>query len=85
MAEIWGEVFTRLEAKSDLTEPLASGVMAEILEGHAEEENIKKFLLLLKEKGESATDISLLVNQLFRYALPISIADRAVDLSLIHI
>jgi anthranilate phosphoribosyltransferase len=79
MAEIWGEVFTRLEAKSDLTEPLASGVMTEILEGHAEEENIKKFLLLLKEKGESATDISLLVNQLFRYALPISIADRAVD------
>jgi len=79
MAEIWNEVFTQLEAKSDLTQSLAIGVMTEILEGRAEEENIKKFLLLLKAKGESASDISLLVDQLFRYALPISIADRAVD------
>jgi len=79
MAEIWNEVFTQLEAKSDLTQSLAIGVMTEILEGRAEEENIKKFLLLLKAKGESASDISLLVDQLFRYALPILITDRAVD------
>ncbi len=76
---LWQALFNHLENKNDLNEELTSFVMGEILEGRADEGSIKKFLLLLKEKGESSTDISLLVSQLLKYALPIQINDYAVD------
>ena len=79
MVDIWQQLFSHLTEKRDLNSDLSTFVMTEILEGRADEENIKKFLLLLKEKGESATDISLLVEMLYKYALPISITERAVD------
>ena len=79
MADLWEPLFNHLSAKEDLTSELATFVMTEILEGRADEENIKKFALLLKDKGESATDISYLVEMLYKYALPISISERAVD------
>jgi anthranilate phosphoribosyltransferase len=79
MADLWSALFENLGAKKDLTPELSTFVMTEILEGRAEEENVKKFLLSLKEKGESAQDITQLVEMLYKYALPISISDRAVD------
>lgn len=75
----WDGVYSHLNSHKDLTPALAKDVMTEILEGRATEEEIKGFLLALKNKGESATDISLLVGELLRYALPISISERAVD------
>jgi anthranilate phosphoribosyltransferase len=75
----WQEIASFLKAGNDLTPALAEEVMTQILEGQANEEEIKEFLLALKTKGESATDIALLVSQLLRYALPVSISERAVD------
>ena len=66
----WDGVYSHLNSHKDLTPALAKEVMTEILEGRATEEEIKGFLLALKNKGESATDISLLVGELLRYALP---------------
>lgn len=79
MADLWSNLFTHLQSKEDLTPELATFVMTEILEGQAPEEDIKNFLLLLKDKGESSTDIALLAEMLFKYALPINISERAVD------
>ena len=79
MADLWSNLFTHLQNKNDLTPELATFVMTQILEGQASEEDIKKFLLLLKEKGESSTDMTLLVEMLYKYALPINISERAVD------
>ena len=75
----WQEIVTHLQGGADLTSPIAQALMAEILEGRAQEEDIKSFLLALKAKGESSTDISLLATELLKFALPISITDRAVD------
>ena len=79
MADLWSNLFSHLQKKDDLTPELATFVMTEILEGRAPEEDIKNFLLLLKDKGESSTDIALLVEMLYKYALPINISERAVD------
>ena len=53
MADLWSNLFSHLQKKDDLTPELATFVMTQILEGLASEEEIKNFLLLLKEKGES--------------------------------
>jgi anthranilate phosphoribosyltransferase len=79
MSNNWDFLYSHLNSGKDLTPGLAQEVMGEILEGRASEEDIKNFLLALKAKGESATDISLLASELLKYALPISITDRAVD------
>jgi anthranilate phosphoribosyltransferase len=75
----WDALYAHLNSGKDLTKDLAQEVMSQILEGKATEEEIKDFLLALKGKGESSTDISLLAEQLLKYALPISISERAVD------
>ncbi|TSA47466.1 MAG: anthranilate phosphoribosyltransferase, partial [Actinomycetales bacterium] len=79
MEVFWSQLFSHLSDHKDLTSELAISVMSEILEGRASEAHIAKFLTLLNEKGESATEISLLAEQLLRYALPINISERAVD------
>jgi anthranilate phosphoribosyltransferase len=53
--------------------------MRQILQGDAEIENIKSFLLALKAKGETAEEVSALVAEMYRHSAPISITERAVD------
>jgi len=53
--------------------------METILLGEAEVSDIKSFLVALKNKGESAEEVSALVDQMFLHSSPISIAERAVD------
>jgi len=79
VANNWSALIAHLNSGADLTPSLTEEVMREILEGLAEENDIKDFLLALKNKGESSTDISLMVKELLKYALPINITDRAVD------
>ena len=79
--DLWGQLHSHLQAGHDLTLELATFVMGEILEGRASDDSIKEFLVDIKTKGESAQDITLLIEQMFKYSLPISVP----DLSLIHI
>jgi anthranilate phosphoribosyltransferase len=53
--------------------------MREILEGHADIERIKQFLLALKNKGETAEEVGALIAQMHEHAAPITISERAVD------
>ena len=53
--------------------------MNEILTGNADIEVIKKFLLALKAKGETAEEVGALVAQMYQHCAPISIKERAVD------
>ncbi len=75
----WDEVFTSLTNKSDLSNEQITWAMAQILEGKAGNDQIKQFLLGLKLKGESASEVSALVAQMYQYAAPINITERAVD------
>ena len=54
--------------------------MGEILEGHAQIEDVKNYLVKLSAKGESAAEISAMIDQMYRFSAPITIPDRAVDI-----
>ena len=76
---MWSSYIDQLEKGLDLEGHEISSVMETILRGEAEVTEIKSFLLALKTKGETAEEVSALVNQMFAHSAPISIADRAVD------
>jgi anthranilate phosphoribosyltransferase len=76
---LWPEYIERLDSGLDL-EPLEiQSVLQAILEDTADIESVKRFLLALHKKGETAEEVSALVEQLYRNALPINISERAVD------
>ena len=75
----WDLVLNSLAEKKDLSVEQITWAMSQILEGVAENTQIKLFLSGLKAKGESASEVRALVDQMYKYAAPISITERAVD------
>lgn len=75
----WEEIFTALANHQELNKSEVTWAMNQILIGEAEISFIKKFLLALQAKGETAAEVIALVEQMYEKSLPISIADRAVD------
>lgn len=76
---LWPEYIARLDAGLDLEPAEIQSVLQAILEDTADIESVKSFLLALHKKGETAEEVSALVEQLYRNATPISIPERAVD------
>jgi len=79
MTLLWDAFVERLDAGLDLEAPEIQSVLQLILEDKADIESVKRFLLALHRKGESAEEVSALVSQLYKNATPINILDRAVD------
>ena len=77
--DIWKQTLAKLNIGLDLEIDEIQSVMRQILQGDAEIENIKSFLLALKAKGETAEEVSALVAEMYRHSAPISITERAVD------
>ncbi|CAB4780720.1 MAG: anthranilate phosphoribosyltransferase [Actinobacteria bacterium] len=75
----WARHLTTLDRGLDLLTPDVQWCMREILEGHADIERIKQFLLALKNKGETAEEVGALIAQMHEHAAPITISERAVD------
>ena len=75
----WVENLEILESNHDLGSERIRWSMRAILEGRADTDQIKAFLLALKTKGESAEDVGALVDEMYVHAAPISITERAVD------
>ncbi len=75
----WDGVFESLSDAKDLTSDQTSWAMSQILSGSAETEIIKKFLLSLKNKGESPQEVIDLVETMYQHAQLINIPDRCVD------
>ena len=69
----WEESVLRLHSGVDLTSAEISLMMQIILEGRAEIDAIKEFLVALKSKGESAEEVTALVDEMYRHSAPISI------------
>ena len=76
---MWSTLLADLDDRKNLSAENAQWAMREILEGRASADEIKSFLLGLKEKGESASEVSALVDEMYRHSAPISISKRAVD------
>jgi anthranilate phosphoribosyltransferase len=75
----WADVITKLENGLDLQPAEAQSVMREVLEDRADKENLKNFLIALKNKGETPEEVGALVAQMYQFCAPISITERAVD------
>lgn len=76
---MWAPLLEKLTAGEDLAVSEISFAMKEILTGSASEEEIKSFLIGLKNKGERAEEVRALVDVMYQHATLIDIPDRAVD------
>ena len=79
MTLLWPEYIERLDSGLDLEPVEIQSVLQAILEDSPDIESVKRFLLALHRKGETAEEVSALVEQLYRNATPINIPERAVD------
>jgi anthranilate phosphoribosyltransferase len=68
-----------MENGLDLEPEEAQALMREVLEDRSDKEVLKRFLLALKDKGETAEEVSALVQQMYLHCAPITITERAVD------
>ena len=75
----WSAITEKLNSGLDLDKTEIQGAMREILGGDSDIENVKRFLLALKTKGETAEEVGALIEVMYAHAGPISITDRAVD------
>ena len=76
----WNRAFELLDNLLDLPSDLVRILMREILEGRADKEHLKRFLLALKAKGETSDEVGAMVAEMYEHAAPITINERAVDI-----
>ena len=75
----WDAAISKMENGLDLTPQESQFFMQEVLEDRSEKEILKKFLLALKNKGETPEEVGALVNAMYQHCAPISISARSVD------
>jgi len=75
----WDSSISKMESGLDLLPNEAQDLMREVLEDRSDKEVLKRFLIVLKNKGETPEDVGALVEQMYLHCAPINIAERAVD------
>jgi anthranilate phosphoribosyltransferase len=75
----WDIAIAKMDAGLDLEVSEIQEIMRAILGGESDIENIKRFLLSLKSKGETSDEVGALVAEMYQHSTPISISERAVD------
>lgn len=76
----WNRAFELLDNLLDLPPELVRELMRDILQGQANNEELKRFLLALKAKGETSDEVGALVAEMYEHSAPINIDQRAVDI-----
>jgi anthranilate phosphoribosyltransferase len=76
---LWDENIAIVDSGLDLDVDRVQWCMNQILIGAADNSTIKRFLIALKNKGESPEEVGALVAQMYEHCASISIAQRAVD------
>jgi anthranilate phosphoribosyltransferase len=79
MTQLWPDLIAALNSGKDLTPSEIQSILNSILCDEADIESVKTFLLALSAKGESASEVVALVEELYKHSAPISIQERAVD------
>ena len=75
----WDSSISKMESGLDLPPNEAQDLMREVLEDRSDKEVLKRFLIALKNKGETPEEVGALVEQMYLHCAPINIAERAVD------
>ena len=76
---MWQELLVALAEKKNPDLNQIKFAMSEILSGRASDDEIRDFLLGLKNKGETSDEVNALVDVLYQHATLINVPDRAVD------
>ena len=77
--QTWPNLLGRVLAGESLTTSDTAWAMSEVMAGAATSAQIAAFAVALRAKGETAAEISGLVNGMLDHATPLSIAGRVVD------
>ena len=72
----WDQILTSLNESRNLSRDEAIWAMVQILDGATDNQTIKSFLLALKAKGETADEVSALVEAMYQKAQLINIPDQ---------
>ena len=75
----WDSTIAKMDSGLNLETDEIQVIMRAILSGESDVENIKKFLLSLKAKGETSDEVGALVTEMYTHSAPIDISERAVD------
>ncbi len=75
----WPAILNRLISGSDLTRSEAYDVMAEIMAGDASEPQIAALLVALRAKGETAEEMTGLVNAMVDASVRVDVGEPVVD------
>jgi anthranilate phosphoribosyltransferase len=75
----WPAVLNPLIMGTDLSRPQAHAAMTEIMSGEATEAQIASFIVALRAKGETAEEMTGLVDAMYEAALTVEIGEPVVD------
>lgn len=75
----WDAAIAKMDSGLDLEIHEIQEIMRDVLGGESDIENLKKFLLSLKAKGETSDEVGALIAEMYAHSAPINIAERAVD------
>lgn len=76
----WIRAFELLDNYLDLPQEIVREIMRDILEGRAKNEDLKRFLIALRQKGETSDEVGAMVSEMYEHSAPITITERAVDI-----
>ena len=75
----WPPIINALMAGTDLSREEAHGAMSEVMSGNATEAQIAAFIVSLRAKGETADEMTGLVDAMFEAALTVDMGQPVVD------
>lgn len=76
----WSDLLTTLVGRQDLTEAQTAWAMDQIMSGEASPARIAGFLVALRAKGETVTELTALADTMLAHALRFEVPGRAVDI-----
>ena len=79
-AHTWPALLTRLLAGDDLSADETSWAMREMMSGDATPAQIGGFLVALRAKGETVTELRALADIMLEHAVPISVDGPTLDI-----
>jgi len=79
-APTWSDLFATLVNRQDLTAEQTAWAMGEIMSGAASTPRVAAFLIALKTKGETVTELTSLADTMLAHAVRIVVPGRTIDI-----
>jgi anthranilate phosphoribosyltransferase len=79
-AVTWSDLLTTLVGRQDLSEVQTAWAMDQIMSGEASPARVAGFLVGLRAKGETVTELTALADTMLAHALRFEVPGRAVDI-----